>query len=145
MKLITKILLLLVCTLIIACSDNSTDTHAPMGQAYTYEGTIPCANCDGIKIKLDIVYYLDKYRGYTQTMEYLGEKGSSVTIKSSWTQKDEIITLNDNEGNPKEKWQFIFEKANNGNSFITGLVKLDENGQPLSNYTLKRTRTLMGL
>jgi len=59
--------------------------------AGTYAGVIPCANCEGINVRLT----LDSYGTYTLTMQYIG-KGEDVFSTSgdfAWNDAGSQITL----------------------------------------------------
>lgn len=65
-----------------------------------YTGTIPCADCEGIKVNIT----LKADNTYEKTVVYLG-KGNGNEINTSGTysvDKQDVITLNDISGEPNK-------------------------------------------
>ena len=65
-----------------------TDTVAPsyLGE---YEGTIPCADCPGIKVNLK----LDDDTTYNLKEEYLEKKDGKMEYTGNYTVENDLITL----------------------------------------------------
>lgn len=81
----------------------TADTHNSrnsLDYAGTYEGTIPCADCPGIKISIT----LEAGGGYTKTMAYL-EKPNIFASKGTykWNDAGSVVTLTDEEGSEMYK------------------------------------------
>ena len=85
-----------------ATTDNPADTSAvsqpvdmhnaanSLDLAGEYEGTLPCADCEGIKTTLN----LNKDESFTLKEEYLGKKSPSVfNSKGKWVVHENTITL----------------------------------------------------
>ena len=153
MKHIKPILFILFILLFVAsCSKKASEKTALekrteiMSSSQTFVGTIPCADCEGIKINLTLTYYLDRSQKYSEKIQYLGKSSEIFTYQSAWAQSGDIVTLLGSDGQPREKWQFI--KGDAPNNLFTPLIKLDENGKPIKsnlNYTLKMTALFQGL
>lgn len=85
-----------------AKTDNAPDTSAvsqpvdmhnaanSLDLAGSYEGTLPCADCEGIKTTLE----LNKDEGFTLREEYLGKKNAmAFNSKGKWVVHENTITL----------------------------------------------------
>lgn len=100
-----------------------------------YEGTLPCADCEGIKTKLT----LNKDNTYNYEQEYLTTKTkdtkSSFTGKFVWDEKGEQIKLEGMEGNGSSNF-FVAESK---------LLILDQEGNRIEgelaeHYVLNQTQ-----
>ena len=82
-------------------SNMNTNTTANSNWAGEYEGVFPCADCEGIKVELD----LNPDKTYELSEQYLGKSGSNETETKgsfSFDPKDpSIITLDNNADNRK--------------------------------------------
>lgn len=67
-------------------SQNSLDWQG------TYEGTLPCADCEGIKTTLQ----LNEDNTYTLTQEYIGRNTFNETGTFAWDSSGSWITLSSN-------------------------------------------------
>ncbi|MBW7839523.1 MAG: copper resistance protein NlpE N-terminal domain-containing protein [Chitinophagaceae bacterium] len=67
-------------------SQNSLDWQG------TYEGTLPCADCEGIKTTLQ----LNEDNTYALTQEYLGRNTFNETGTFNWDSSGSMITLSSN-------------------------------------------------
>ncbi|WP_299582845.1 copper resistance protein NlpE [uncultured Sunxiuqinia sp.] len=78
--------------------DNSQNA---LDWAGTYEGTVPCANCAGIKTTIT----LNADNTFSRTEEYLGEKGKPAQDNGTfeWDKEKSSITLKDKDRNQKYK------------------------------------------
>lgn len=108
-------------------SDNSKNS---LDWAGTYIGTLPCANCEGIKTTLSL--FADGT--FKRTIEYLGKKGETFSDegKFEWNKEGSVISLIDNSGNQKYKVgeNQLFHLDNNGNQIKGNLSE---------NYILAKT------
>ncbi|WP_424245667.1 putative lipoprotein NlpE involved in copper resistance [Elusimicrobium posterum] len=112
-----------------------------MGNASVYEGTLPCADCEGIKTKLTLTYYLNGDYEYTKEETYLGKNSKPFVTTSAWSENLLMgrVTLYNASGTDSEYWQRKGKDT---------LVKLDMKGNPIKsnlNYSLKQTAKLQGL
>ena len=93
-------------------SDNSKNSLDWEG---TYEGTLPCADCEGIKTTLTL--FSDGT--FKRTQEYLGKNGTPFTDngKFEWNEAGSVISLIDNNDNQKYKVgeNQLFHLDNTGN------------------------------
>jgi len=103
-------------------SKNSLDWEA------TYQGVLPCADCEGIQTVLKINYDST----FVKSTKYLGKKDTVFKDKGmfAWDKTGQIITLNKD----KHEQYFIGESQ---------IWKLDENGKKITsdlaqNYVLKK-------
>ncbi|MCM4166517.1 hypothetical protein KCTC52924_03453 [Arenibacter antarcticus] len=77
-----------------AVHNNASDMHTSqiaLDWVGTYEGTLPCASCEGIKTKIS----LTADGTYNSDIEYMGEEDGKFTEngKFKWNAKGDIITL----------------------------------------------------
>ncbi len=72
-------------------TDNSQNSLDWTG---TYAGTIPCANCEGINVKL----ILNSDQSYELTYQYLGKSEMPYTVSGNFTWNDDsAMVILDNE------------------------------------------------
>ena len=116
---------------IVACSSNKQLDHKALTGIYT--GTLPCADCNGIETKLEL---LDGF-SYQLTLNYLGKSDEEFVSNGLYTVhgKERNIALMV-DGTVDKSWQFHFEKES--------LEKLDLEGNPIDTemkdlYILNKT------
>ena len=84
-------------TLVVAAPDMHTSEMA-LDYYGTYEGTLPCADCEGIKTTLT----LNENKTFVLISEYLGKKGATFEEKGSYEiENGEIVVakISDSETN----------------------------------------------
>jgi uncharacterized lipoprotein NlpE involved in copper resistance len=126
-------------------SDSDTATSAPvtaeqaqtennsLNWAGTYQGTLPCTDCEGIQITLA----LNSDQSYTLKEIYQGKKDNNEVNAQgqfTWDDSGSIITL-DNADKTGVPYQFLVGE--------NMLMKLSDNGKPVQGdmaeqYTLKK-------
>ncbi len=92
-----------------------------------YEGILPCADCDGIKVTL--LLNADRFRGYLWKEEKLGKSDAPIMERNgTWGVNNDVIGLS--YGSDIVKYQGS-EK---------GLLQLDKDGNPMDakRYFLKK-------
>lgn len=99
-----------------------------------YEGMLPCADCQGIKVKLtlakDDTYILD-----TQYQKEGAPKVEPLTGKFSWNDKGDIIILNDVKDNYRQ-----FSVAE-GQVYVLDIDGNYIEGDLAEHYVLTQTKT----
>jgi uncharacterized lipoprotein NlpE involved in copper resistance len=70
-----------------------------------YKGIIPCADCEGIEIELNLL----KDESWTMSQKYLGRTADPVNYhgRFTWSEKGKIIFL---QSGDKVSWQFRMEE-----------------------------------
>lgn len=100
-------------------SDPAHNSRISLDWSGTYRGTLPCADCEGIKTKLTL-YRDDTYR---RTIEYVGRNERVFTDEGSfrWSETGNKISIDNLDGS-RQNYQV-------GENF---LVHLDRQGQPVT-------------
>lgn len=109
-----------------------TDPHTAetsLDYAGIYEGTIPCADCPGIKVKL----VLNKDKTYQISNDYIDRKDAAYTDKGSYSIDGNYITLNHTGGAPQ------YMKVEEGQIRMLDAEKQVITGELGSHYILKQT------
>lgn len=80
-------------------SESKYNTHL---EVYgTYRGTLPCADCEGIKTTIE----LNTDNTFKTVMQYLGRDVTNETTgKISWDKKTDALLLTDQEGKPAGRY-----------------------------------------
>lgn len=100
-----------------------------------YLGRTPCADCEGIDVKLAL-----KENGkYKMTNTYLGKDAEPIVDKGTWT------TKKGDSANPDAEVYILTPESGQVMNFVlegTTLKQLDENLQPMTNnpYTMTLTQ-----
>lgn len=85
-------------------------TRAVVDWGGTYTGTLPCADCEGIKTEIT----LNTDNTYQKTSEYLGAEAAGTTDSENgtfeWNTDGNTVTLQSNEGALPEDW-FVAENS----------------------------------
>ncbi len=98
-----------------------------------FEGVIPCADCQGIKLQLE----LESNGVYKLAQEYLGVENGLTQSTGTWVKNGQpaIYTLTNNQG--EQEWQFMMDAQGD-------LQMLDKSGSLAEsglNYTLFKQTT----
>lgn len=102
-----------------ATDNNVPDMHTSkiaLDWEGTYEGTLPCASCEGIETKVS----LKADGNYSLEIEYLGEKDGKLSEngKFEWNEDGNTITLQEADGG--KRMYKVVENA---------IIFLDSNGE----------------
>ncbi|MGL4293464.1 MAG: copper resistance protein NlpE [Bacteroidales bacterium] len=95
-----------------------------------YEGTIPAADCPGIKVTL----ILNKDKTYQMTNDYIDRKDASYTDKGAYTIDGNYVTLDHKDGAPQ------YLKVEEGQIRMLDAEKQVIPGEMGNHYILKQTK-----
>ncbi len=110
----------------------------------TYQGVIPCADCEGIKTSLTLM----KNGEFSRTLTYLGneEAGRTETGTFEWDAGGFIITLNPEEGEP-QSYQVgenrLFHLDQEGNRISGDLAEKYELVKNRADYQLENKKWIL--
>ncbi|OBW96430.1 hypothetical protein QV08_10110 [Gallibacterium salpingitidis] len=90
MKKLNYLFALLAAGTLIGCQQTTTATDNHAAVVGQYQGTLPCADCEGIKTSLS----LNEDKSFNLTSEYLGKKDATFTENGIYTIANQVITLN---------------------------------------------------
>jgi copper homeostasis protein (lipoprotein) len=90
-------LILLCCWMFLACNNNSTNTTetstatTPTAAAEegTYEGVLPCADCEGLKTTIDLKADHEALISST----YMGKIDTPIVDKATWEMLDQKVLI----------------------------------------------------
>ena len=101
-----------------------------------YAGTLPCADCPGIRLELD----LRANHVFVQRMTYLGRTPEVVVDAiGQWSIQDDKVLILDGADDPSSAWSI---------RDVDTLIKLDIHGNPIEsnlNYTIDRQASYQSL
>jgi copper homeostasis protein (lipoprotein) len=101
-----------------------------------YAGTLPCADCPGIRLELD----LRANHVFVQRMTYLGRIPEAVVDEiGQWSIQDDKVLILDGADDPSSAWSI---------RDVDTLTKLDVHGNPIEsnlNYTIDRQASYQSL
>ncbi|EON74999.1 hypothetical protein ADIS_4488 [Lunatimonas lonarensis] len=154
-----NLLALLLLTLLFGCDDDTEETmyeeesvastekeiilHSETSYWLSYEGVIPCADCDGIKMELKLENNPDKTtQSYELSETYLGTadgdrkflQSGQIEISYGITGEPNVFVINLLNENLKPSHRFI-QEANGKLSLLTGDSKRNPTDQ---NYILDK-------
>ena len=109
-----------------AVKDDSHNSQNSLDWAGLYEGTLPCADCEGIKTTIEI----NKDNTFTIKEDYLGKGNFEEKGTISWDDAGGVITMSDSKRKYKVGENVLFALDQEGN-VITGELA--------DNYLLKKT------
>ncbi len=98
--MVRTLLFLAVVLIFSACSsDNATDGNLPDPLLGTWYGTLPCADCEGIRYEITF----SEGNKFIDGMQYLGRSSNVVNASGGYSISDGVVELD----KPTEGYKFL--------------------------------------